>query len=105
MKPMEWRKSKLADGGHYWIATRPYHDGVCNFIYFIYESEKGYWAEATNNAYGAERVAVIKKDHNSSRPSIFKDLNKLMRAIERRTVYWKYTGFCNCIGKITKEEY
>ena len=91
--------------GNYWCGSRLMPDGVCNFIYTIFPVDNGYTAEAMNNAYGAERIAVIEKDHKSSSPSVFKDLNKLMTAIEKRTIYWKYTGFCNCIGKITKEEY
>lgn len=91
--------------GNYWCGSRLMPDGVCNFIYTIFPVENGYTVEAMNNAYGAERIAVIKKDHKSSSPSVFKDLHKLMRAIEKRTIYWKYTGFCSCIGKVTKEEY
>ena len=105
MKTMEWKKSKLANGRYCWIASRPYHDGVCDFIYFIYETEKGYCAKASNNAFGANRVAIKSKNRKTEKPSIFKNLNNLMSAIEKGEILWMYVSHCNCIGKITKEEY
>jgi hypothetical protein len=107
MKPMEWKKSKLSSGKYYWCASRPYHDGVCNFIYTIYESENGdgYYARACNNAFGASRIAVKSKNRKTEKPSVFKNLNNLMSAIEKGEILWMYISHCNCIGKITKEEY
>ena len=103
MENINW---SYCESGNYWCGSRLMPDGVCNFIYTIIPMMSGgYTAEAMNNAYGAERIAVSRKDHKSNKPSVFKDLNKLMRAIENKTVYWKYTGFCNCVSKVTKEEY
>lgn len=89
--------------GNYWCASRDYGDGCCNFIYAIFKTQEGYTAEACNNAFGAERVAV--KDQTCTKESVFKDRKKLMKAIEDHEVLWLYTGFCNCVGKITTEEY
>jgi hypothetical protein len=102
MEKISWSYDKR---GNYWCGHRLMPDGVCNFIYCIYPEGEGYTADAMNNAYGAERIAVSRKDHKSNRPSVFKDLHKLMKAIENNTIYWKYTGFCNCIGEVTREEY
>lgn len=100
---MEWVYN---ESGNYWCASRPMQDGVCNFIYTISPMiGGGYIAEAMNNAYGAERVAVKSKRKSSIKPSVFHDLNKLMNDIEEGKILWLYTGFCNCVGKVTKEEY
>lgn len=97
---MKWDYDKR---GNYWCASRPYHDGVCDFIYTIFPVENGYIAEACNNAYGAERVAV--RNVNSKKQCVFKSLKKLMKDIEDENIFWLYTGYCNCVGKVTKEEY
>lgn len=97
---MEWDYSKR---GNYWCVARDYGDGCCSFIYTIFKTKDGYTAEACNNAFGAERVAVRNK--NCTKASVFKDRKKLMKAIEEGKAFWLYTGFCNCVGKITKEEY
>ena len=102
MKKINW---SYCESGNYWCGSRLMPDGVCNFIYTIFPVDGGFTAEAMNNAYGAERIAVTRRDHESTKPSVFKDVNKLMNAIENNSVYWKYTAFCNCIGKVTKEEY
>lgn len=97
---MEWDYDKR---GNYWSASRDYGDGCCSFIYTIFPVENGYIADACNNVYGAERVAV--KNENSKKQSVFKNLEKLMKDIEDGKTLWLYTGFCNCVGRITKEEY
>ena len=89
----------------YWCASRDFGDGCCNFIYCIVPTDGGYIADACNNAYGAERIAVSSYAHKTNKPSVFKDLDKLMADIESGKQLWKYTGFCNCVGKITREEY
>lgn len=89
--------------GNYWCADRDYGDGCCSFIYTIFPTKNGYVAEACNNAYGAERVAVRNK--NCTKESVFTNLEKLMKDIENGKIFWLYTGFCNCVGKVTKEEY
>lgn len=104
------KKQKLTwdyDKKGYWCASRLMPDGVCNYIYCIVPTEdgSGYTADAMNNAYGAERVAVSRKDKKKMQPSVFKNLKQLMRRIENGTQLWMYTGYCNCIGKITTEEY
>ena len=100
---MKW---EYCESGNYWCASRLMPDGVCNYIYCIYpEMGGGYTADAMNNAYGAERVAVKSKRKKSMKPSVFYDLSKLMRGIEDGKQLWLYTGYCNCIGKVTKEEY
>lgn len=98
---MTWEHSK--DG--YWIASRPYDKiGICDFIYTIYGNEKdGYTAEACNNAYGAERVAVENKW--CDKESVFYSLDELKERIENGTQLWLYTGYCNCVGEITTKEY
>jgi hypothetical protein len=100
---MNWTYDKKG----YWCASRLMPDGVCNFIYCIYPTDdgKGYTANAMNNAYGAERIAVKSKDRKTFKPSVFSDLHKLMRDIENGRQLWMYTGYCNCIGKVTREEY
>ena len=45
------------------------------------------------------------RNRNCTKESVFKDRKKLMKAIEEGKAFWLYTGFCNCVGKITKEEY
>lgn len=98
---MEWEYSK--DG--YWFASRPM-DEMFDFIYCIYgNEEKGYTAEANNNAYGAERVAVRNK--NCKNPSKFKSLNNLKKRIENGTQLWLYTGYCsdNILNEVTTKEY
>lgn len=97
---MKWDYDKR---GKYWCAARDYGDGCCSFIYIIFQIKNGYIAEASNNAYGAERVAV--RNSNSKKQSVFKSLEKLMNDIENGKTYWLYTGYCNCVGKVTKEEY
>ena len=89
--------------GKYWCGDRDYGDGVSSFIYIVRPVKNGYVAEATNNAFGAERVAV--RNRYCANKSVFKNREKLMRDIENGKTYWLYTGFCNCVGKITKEEY
>ena len=89
--------------GNYWCGDRAYIDGVFSFIYTIYPVNNGYIAEACNNAYGAERIAV--KNTNCKKHSVFKSREKLMKDIEDGNVLWLYTGYCNCEGEITKEEY
>lgn len=97
---MKWKYDKNG----YWIASRPYGDRCCDFIHTIYGDEKeGYTAEACNNAYGAERVAV--KNKLCDRESTFFSLDKLKERIENGTQLWLYTGYCNCVGEITTEEY
>ena len=91
--------------GNYWCGDRDYGDGCCSFIYYVYPEKDGYIVEACNNAYGAERVAVKSKRKLSAKPSVFHDLEKLMKDIEERKILWLYTGFCNCVGEVTKEEY
>lgn len=97
---MEWEYSER---GNYWCADRDYGDGCCSFIYTIFPVKNGYIAEASNNAYGAERVAV--KNKNCKKESVFKDLEKLKKDIEDRKILWLYTGYCGCVGKVTREEY
>lgn len=98
---MEWTYDER---GNYWCASRDYGDGRCSFIYTIVPMMGGgYVAEACNNAYGAERVAV--KSKRCVKRSVFHDLAKLMKNIENGNTLWLYTGYCNCIGRITKEEY
>ena len=98
---MEWEYSESCNC---WCASRLMPDGVCNFIYIIHPMMGGgYTAEASNNGYGACRVAV--EDSSCTEPSIFYDLNDLMQRIEDRTIYWLYTSHCNCAGKVTTEEY
>ena len=87
--------------GNYWCGDRG--DGCCSFIYTIFPVEDGYIAEACNNAFGAERVAV--RNVNSKKQSVFKNREKLMKDIEDGKIFWLYTGYCNCVGKVTKEEY
>ena len=101
---MKWDYDKR---GNYWCASRLMPDGVCNFIYCIVPTEdgKGYTADAMNNAYGAERIAVKSKNRKTFKPSVFSDLHKLMSDIEKGRQLWMYTGFCNCVGKVTREEY
>lgn len=89
--------------GKYWCGDRDYGDGCCSFIYTIFQVEGGYVAEACNNAYGAERVAVW--NERCTEQSVFKNLEKLMKGIEQGIVFWLYTGYCNCVGKVTREEY
>lgn len=89
--------------GNYWCGDRNYGDGCCSFIYTIFPVEDGYIAEACNNAFGAERVAV--RNVNSKKQSVFKNREKLMKDIEDGKIFWLYTGYCNCVGKVTKEEY
>ena len=98
---MEW---KYSERGNYWCASRPMEDGSnCDFIYCIFPLSDGtFFAEAENNGYGAYRVAV--KNKNCIRASSFNDLGKLKKDIENRNILWLYTGGCNCIGEITKEE-
>ena len=96
---------KYNESGDYWIASKPMCEGSnCDFIYTIYPMMGGgYTAEAMNNGYGARRVAVDNIDCKDA--SVFHDLKDLIDQIENRNIYWLYTGACNCIGKITKEEY
>lgn len=89
--------------GNYWCASRDYGDGCCSFIYTIFPVKNGYVAEACNNAFGAERVAVRNK--KCTKESVFTNLEKLMKDIENGKIFWLYTGFCNCVGKVTKKEY
>ena len=97
---MKW---EYCENGNYWIASRPMQDGVCDFIYTIFPMlGGGYVAEASNNAYGACRVAV--KNKNCVKESVFNDLVELMKDIENGNTLWLYTSHCNCIGEITKEE-
>lgn len=94
------------DKNGYWISDKPYGDGVSDFIYTIYGNETdGYTAEACNNAYGAERVAV--KNKNCKNPSKFKSLSNLKKRIENGTQLWLYTGYCsdNILGEVTTKEY
>ena len=95
---MEWTYSN-----GYWCASRPMPDGVCQFIYCIHPVNGGYTADAMNNAYGAERVAV--EDIYCTEESVFENLEELMKDIENGNIYWLYTGFCDCVGEVTKEEY
>lgn len=97
---MEWDYS---NSGNYWCADRDYGDGCCSFIYTIFPVKNGYVAEACNNAFGAERVAVRNK--NCKKESVFKSREKLMKDIEEGKTLWLYTGYCSCIGKVTREEY
>ena len=98
---MEWTYSKRS---MYWCASRKMPDGVCQFVYTIHPDDRGgYVAYAMNNAYGAERVAV--KSYSCTKQSVFEDLEKLMADIANGNTLWLYTGFCNCVGKVTKEEY
>lgn len=98
-EPLKW-EHVVKD--NYYIASRDFGDGCHDFIYHIFPVEGGYVAEACNNAYGAERVAV--EDEYCEKQSVFKNLRKLMQDIENRNAYWLYTGFCNCVGEVTKEE-
>ena len=102
MDKLRWEYS---ESGKYWVASRPMGNGsVCDFIYIIYDLGNGeYMAEAENNGYGARRVAVERE--NSIRAHGFRDLEKLKKDIEERNILWLYIGACNCIGKVTKEEY
>ena len=98
---LKWEYSESANC---WTASRLMPDGVCNFVYKIFPMMGGgYIAEASNNAYGACRVAV--ENASCTEYSIFDDINDLMTRIENRSIYWLYTSHCNCIGKVTKEEY
>ena len=98
---MEWTYIKRSK---YWCASRKMPDGVCQFVYTIHPDDRGgYIAYAMNTAYGAERVAV--KSYNCTKQSVFEDLEKLMADIANGNTLWLYTGFCNCVGKVTKEEY
>lgn len=100
---MKWEYSKKG----FWIASRPMDEENPNgsdFIYIIEGNKKiGYKAEAHNNGYGAYRVAV--KNKNCCKASIFHNLKELKKNIENKEQFWLYAGACNCIGKITKEEY
>lgn len=86
---MKW---KYSESGNYWAASRPMYNGSnCDFIYFIYPMMcGGYTAEAENNGYGAYRVAV--ENMCCEEPSVFYDLNDLMKRIENKDVLWLYTG-------------
>lgn len=95
---MEWTYSN-----GYWCASRLMPDGVCQFIYSIFPVDGGYTADACNTAYGAERVAV--EDIYCTEESVFENLEELMKDIENGNIYWLYTGFCNCVCEVTKEEY
>ena len=97
---MKWNYNKK---GNYWCASRDYDGGSGSFIYTIFATENGYTAEACNNVYGAERVAV--RNTHCTKASVFSNLEKLKTNIENENIFWLYTGFCNCIGKITKEEF
>ena len=98
---MNWEYDQSANC---WCASRLMPDGVCNFCYIIFPMMGGgYVAEACNNAYGARRVAV--ENPSCTEQSRFYDLTNLMQMIENRDIYWLYTSHCNCIGKVTKEEY
>jgi hypothetical protein len=97
---LEWTYNKL---GNYWCASRDYGDDCCSFIYCIHRVNGGYIADASNNAYGACRVAV--KNERCKKESIFNDLEKLMMDIANGDMLWLYVSHCSCIGKITKEEY
>lgn len=97
---MDW---KYSESGDYWSASRPMPGGACSFIYEIYPMlGGGYTAEASNNAYGACRVAV--KHTKCKKASVFHDLYSLMDQIEKNKIYWLYTSHCNCVGEVTKEE-
>ena len=98
---MKWEYSKNTGG--YWCASRKMPDGVFDFIYCISKVENGYIAEASNNAYGACRVAV--KNNRCVKESVFHNLEKLMEDIKNGNILWLYTSHCNCVGKVTKEEY
>lgn len=98
---MDWEYSNGC-----WCASKPYHDGICDFIYTIFGNEKdGYTAEACNNAYGATRVAVRNK--NCKKESTFHSLEKLKKRIENGVQLWLYTGYCSdlILGEITTKEY
>lgn len=97
---MDWEYS---ESGDYWCASRPMPDGACSFIYEIYPMlGGGYTAEASNNAYGACRVAV--KNTKCKKASVFHSLSNLMKKIENNEIYWLYVSHCNCVGEVTKEE-
>lgn len=97
---LEWIYDKR---GNYWCASKDYGDGCCSFIYCIHQVAGGYVADASNNAYGACRVAV--KNEHCKKESVFKDLERLMTDIANGDMLWLYVSHCSCIGKITKEEY
>lgn len=83
-----------------WIASRPFYDGVCDFIYCIYGNDKdGYTADADNNAFGAHRVAV--RNRKCKKESVFRSLDELKKRIEDGTQLWLYER----TGEITDVEY
>ena len=96
---MDWKYCKE---GNYWIASREMPNSNCDFIYCIYDFDGKYTVEAENNGYGAKRVAVVSED--SEKGDFFFDLEKLKKEKKKKNILWLYTGSCNCIGLITKEE-
>lgn len=107
-----WEKiKKLTDENEGWITSRLMNDGCCNIIYEVIGNKKdGYYGFASNNAYGFERVAVVRKGIKARNfgylfngyGSKYKNPYKLMSRIERGTQLWLCTGYCNCIGEYTK---
>lgn len=97
---MKWDYSKRSN---YQRTTRDYRGGYCNFIYAIFKTKVRYTAEARVSTFRAKSVAVRNK--KCTKESIFKDHKKLIKAIVESKVFCLYIGFCNCVGKITREEY
>ena len=90
------------------IGSRLMPDGVCNFIYEIYKDDDGnYRAEASNNAYGAIRVAVKSRNCKNVHGSKYKEneVKDLMKNIENSKCLWLYVSHCNVVGKVTTMEY
>ena len=93
---MKW---EYDENGKYWIASKDYGDGCCEYIYTILPVKNGYIAEVIDNAFGLERVAV--KNELCNEGSVFKNLKKLMEDIENKNILWFYPS----LNEITKEEY
>ena len=90
------------------IGSRKMPDGICNFIYQIYKNEDGtYSAIASNNAYGAKRVAVKSRNCKNQYGSKYKEseLKDLMKNIANGKCLWLYTSHCSIVGKVTTKEY
>lgn len=90
------------------IGSRLMPDGVCNFIYHIYKDDDGnFRADATNNAYGAKRVAVKSRNCKNIYGSKYKEseVKNLMNNIENGKCLWLYISHCNVVGKVTTMEY
>lgn len=122
---LNWEYSETTDlYGNKWrtyCASRPAEDDGEN-VYSISGRENGpFYARAFNNAYGGELVAVksertpiikeVQRRHKNGERSVLvpgspyteKQLPKLLKDIENQKQLWLYTGFCNCVGKVTTE--